>query len=210
MSTSRITLALVGSVLLTGPLMPPPVAAQAVSFVTAAQLFEPGTPFTMHQDWGAVCVHAGREPDGALVYAWENQLECRGQAGVWGYDLDGDAMPEVHIWMLVGSDCGAQAIRAWQWSVKGQWSEYVTGECVYSETARQHQFVYNYFSAASGGTCQSALGFLKQRNDLEYTNFMQALPNYNTNRLAVKTAWHRYNQANVTFHACANQLASRR
>ena len=206
MSTSTLAVAVAAFVAVAGPLTTPPIPAQ---YVAPGRYFEPGTTWEKHTDWGAGCVWSGREPDGAGVYGWETQSTCPGQIYAWGYDFDGDASVELYLWPRQIANCGVQ-IQAWQWVVNGQWTEYVTGSCVFSPTANQWQFMYTYFSAANGTTCNAGLSFFDLRNRAAYTAFLTAQRTPGTNRLSIKWLWHNYNQTNLTLHACRAQLAGGR
>lgn len=205
MSTCKLAVALAGITIFAG-LVTPPLAAQS-DFITPSQLYQPGTTFVKHEDWGPVCIWYGQEPDGGVIYVWEAQLKCGSGGTVWGYDLNGDQQLDVAVWPTRDSNCGVQ-IRAWQWFVNGKWTEYVTGSCIYVPAAQMYQFVYTYFGTPSPTSCSSALSFLKSRRDQAYKTFTDLVPSYNTNRLNVKIAWHNYNHADLTLKVCTRQLAA--
>jgi hypothetical protein len=205
MSTSRIAVVLVAATLVTLPLVATPIAAQ---FVTPSQLYEPGLTLTPHADWGSVCIWSGQESDGTVIYGWESERQCgTGTMTAFGYDFNADTKYDVVVWPARDPNCGTQ-IRAWQWFVNGQWTEYVTGSCIWQQNAQQWAFVYNYFSASNGGRCFGTLEFLKNRMFENKKVADDALANYNSNRLTAKMAWHNYNQSFLAYTACRNQGGS--
>lgn len=206
MSTAKLALSLGTVALFAAQIATPTVGAQG-NFVTPSQLYEQGTTFEKHEDWGPVCVWFGREPDGAAIYVWEAQAKCGGTPTVWGYDLNGDYKLDVAVWPVQAPNCGVQ-IQSWMWFIDGKWTEYVTGKCIYVPNARMYQFVYLYFGTPAPTQCSAVLSFLKTRRDQAYKTFMDLVPKYNSNRLNVKIAWHNYNHADLTLQACTRELAS--
>lgn len=197
MSTSKLAVVLAATTLVGGG---PSLATQG--YLSPTNLYDQRTTFTKHNDWGSVCIWYGEEPDGTVIYAWENQQQCGGTVGVYGYDFNRDAKVEVVIWPARDPNCGDQ-IRAWQWYVNGQTSEYVRGDCLYDQAAQRYRYVVNYFSAPSGVGCN--LPFMDKRRRDAYQTFINLQPTANTNRLNVKIAWHNYNQADLTYKACGGQ-----
>ena len=206
MWTSRIAVSLAAFVLLSAP--PTQRQAAAQPGVSASRYYEPGTTWQKHQSGTSACAWSGREPDGALVYAWETDATCGRIVGAYGYDVNADGAMDLYVWPNPPSNCGAQ-IHIWQWTDRGHWTERVNGECIRLATGQLH-FVYNYYTVVTGATCESALTFLRQRQRDAMTAFNAAAQDYNRNRLAVKALWHAVNKANLTLQACTNALAAGR
>src|SRR5688572_21143191 len=152
MSTPRLAVSLAAFVLLSAP--PTQRQAAAQPGVSASRYYEPGTTWQKHQSGTSACAWSGREPDGALVYAWETDATCGRIVGAYGYDVNADGAMDLYVWPNPPSNCGAQ-IHMWQWTDRGHWTEYISGDCILLTTG-QHRFVYNYYSAANGVTCTSA------------------------------------------------------
>jgi hypothetical protein len=181
------------------------IAARAAAFdppqVTANHLYSSATTWSSGRAADGSCYWTGREPEGSLVYAWDQT--CQGNADVWGYDTNADGMVDAVLWLANIPQCGGMTIRRWQWYWQGYWTESVyiaqpspdgSGGCP-----------LNAFVAANGTTCGAAAVPLKHRLDQQYRDFIKQ--SASNNPLELKQAWHRYNQAVLTFHACRFQLA---
>ena len=143
--------------------------------------------------------HHGREQ--------EDACPPRGSPSYWPPPRSSYTKYDVVVWPARDPNCGLQ-IRAWQWFVNGQWTEYVTGGCIWQQNAQQWAFVYNYFSASNGGGWCGTGEFLKNRMFENKKVADDALANYNSNRLNAKVTWHNYNQSALTYFACKSQGGS--
>jgi hypothetical protein len=185
------------------------IASSAAAFdppqLTASHLYSSGTLLSQGRAADGSCYWSGQEPEGSRVFAWDST--CQGSPDVWGYDTNADGMLDAVIWLANLPQCGGVTIRRWQWYWQGSWSEGVymaqptpdgSGACALDS-----------FVSANGATCDAALAAMKQRFDQYYQGFTEQMTNPHPQPLELKGAWHRYNQAALTLHACRLQLAPR-
>ena len=170
--------------------------------------------FEKHQDWGPVCVWAGKERDGSFVYGWENQQQCGVGVVKWGYDLNSDGKIDAYANSVLCPGVTAPFLN-WEWADDGVLTERVVGECVVNPP---YGFVPTYYMSAEydvvarnqpdqawafmKADCARKLQWLDQRKDVTFLAHQQAAANANANPLAHKIAWFAYKRAWETREAC--------
>jgi hypothetical protein len=181
------------------------------------QMFVPGTSWQRAQNPDGSCFFYGQQPQGSVIYAWEDS--CTGKINAWGYALDYTNRLDSIVWVNYTEACGVYS-RAWQWYDEGNYAEYVgmrnvVASCTmdyYSgvnkliEVRRPNNQPSLWINPSLG--CAPNLTAMSVRRDLAYDYLKQVLMLTNPNTRDVEKAWHAYNRAIQTFSTCQRQLAA--